>query len=122
MKKVLLGLALCLFAICNTGCSAIDSVLDDYLNYCTVTIEYDYDRDTSVDYKDIKVAYGENEYAAWGSYRVPKGTVINLSWSYKVGAVAEKHRHYVSENVSVGTNGKMSILVYCNVVTVTTYE
>lgn len=118
MKKLLLGLVACLFMLVNTGCSAIDSALDDYLNYCTVTIEYDYDWDSisGADYKNFKMVFGDNEYNAIGSYRVPKGTVLNLSWSYSYSKY-DNYDGYVwhwataSKSVSVGTNGKTKITI-----------
>lgn len=124
MKKVLLGLALCLFAICNTGCSAIDGILDDYLNYSTVTIEYD-SRASGVafDYSDLKVSFGENEYNAIGVYKVPKGTVISLSWAYsQVYAGGVRDWCKCSEEISIGTNKNITITIYWETVTVTTHE
>ncbi|MBP3383503.1 MAG: hypothetical protein J6K78_06295 [Tidjanibacter sp.] len=129
MKKLLLGLVACLFMLVNTGCSAIDSALDDYLNYCTVTIEYDYDwdgNDGREDYKDLKVVIGENEYNAVGAYKVPKGTVISLSWSYYYKYEHNYDYKYTwasaSENVSIGTNGKITIRIAGPEATVMTDE
>lgn len=128
MKKLLLGLVACLFMLVNTGCSAIDSALDDYLNYCTVTIEYDYDWDGDYgreDYKDLKVVIGENEYNAVGAYKVPKGTVISLSWSYYYKYVDNGYKYTwasASENVSIGTNGKITIRIAGHEATVMTDE
>lgn len=113
MKKYLLGLIVCVFALSITGCSKIDDMLDEHLNYTNVTIEYDYNWHSSADYKNLKVIFDEKEYTAVGTYKVLKESVINLSWSYGYwdGIYAKVKWGDSSENVSVGTNKKMTIRI-----------
>lgn len=112
MKKYLLGLIVCVFALSITGCSKIDDMLDEHLNYTNVTIEYDYGWYDKADYKNLKVIFDEKEYTAVGTYKVLKESVINLSWSYTyMDKYYDVKWGNASENVSVGTNKKMTIRI-----------
>ena len=83
MRKTIQYFAVCLLAICAMGCSEFGELFDEYMNYSKVTIEYDYDWDPKADYKDFKVSFDDKTYSAVGTYKVPKGTILTMSWSYQ---------------------------------------
>lgn len=109
MRKILMPLlVLLLGGLSFTGCSAIDDVLDDFINYSRLTIQ-----EPSTDftkYYNIKVTFDDKEFTALGTYQVPNNTIVNISWSYDCSAT--KHcskKGNASKDVSVGSYENMTV-------------
>ena len=106
MRKTIKYFAVCLLAICAMGCSEFGELFDEYMDYSKVTIEYDYDWDSEAEYKDFKVSFDDKTYSAVGTYKVPKGAILSMSWSYRYfdyGYVEGKWAK-ASKEVSAGEN------------------
>ena len=119
MRKTIKYFAVCLLAICAMGCSEFGELFDEYMDYSKVTIEYDYYWDANADYKDFKISFDDKTYSAVGTYKVPKGTIISMSWSY---AYADSHYNTkwakASKEVSAGEN--MTVVISGSEVHITT--
>lgn len=83
-----------------TGCSAIDGVLDDLVNYSRLTVQVQVGSVSRI--SDIKVTYDGKEYTAVGTYQVPNNTVVNISWYYNCPSWHCNGKGTVSKNVSIG--------------------
>lgn len=107
MKKLLLGLFISLMCLGSISCSRINEVLDDHLNYSKVNIKYD--SKYYAEYKDLKIIFDEKEYNAVGSYKVPKNTIIDISWNWRSGYGGDWE--YSSESVSIGAYENTNITI-----------
>ena len=115
MKKgLILSFFVILFSLSMTGCTAIDGVLDTFLNHSKLTVEYDYGH--PVDYRDLKVAFDDQEYTAIGTYQVPNNTVVHISWSYKCGyyLCGDGKWRTASKDVSVGSFETIRVVIACD--------
>lgn len=122
MKKYFIFL--CLLGIITTSCDLIEDIATDLLGgseeptpevtdptpeFAELTIKYDYSG--AMDYRDLKVTFGEETYTAIGKYDVPFNTVVNISWSiyganWQTAGTWEKH----SKDVRVGDEN-MTIII-----------
>lgn len=106
MRKTIKYFAVCLLAICAMGCSEFGELFDEYMDYSKVTIEYDYDWYANADYKDLKISFDDKTYSAVGTYKVPKGAILSMSWSYTYpinGGMSTKWGK-ASKEISAGEN------------------
>ncbi len=68
-----------------TGCEKVE----EFMNYSKVTIAYSYPRGDGYasmfveEYSDLKIIFDDKEYNSIGTYTVPVGTTIKLSWKWK---------------------------------------
>ena len=67
-----------------TGCEKVEELM----NYSKVTIAYSYPRGDGYgsmfveEYSDLKIIFDDKEYNSIGTYTVPVGTTIKLSWKW----------------------------------------
>jgi hypothetical protein len=64
-----------------TGCEKVE----EFMNYSKVTIAYSYPNESPLfvaEYSDLKIIFDDKEYNSIGTYTVPVGTTIKLSWKW----------------------------------------
>ena len=64
-----------------TGCEKVE----EFMNYSKVTIAYSYPKESATfvdEYSDLKIVFDDKEYNSIGTYTVPVGTTIKLSWKW----------------------------------------
>lgn len=66
-----------------TGCEKVE----EFMNYSKVTIDYSYPQGDGYsmfvkEYSDLKIIFDDKEYNSIGTYTVPVGTTIKLSWKW----------------------------------------
>lgn len=118
MKKLLFVLTI-FMGVVTTGCSAIDDVIDDFINHSRLTIRES--GDDYVKYRDITVSFDGNEYNALGTYQVPNNTIVHISWYYDCSFT--KHcdkKGSASRDISVGSYEDMIITLDHGEVEITT--
>ena len=125
MKKgLILSFFVILFSLSMTGCSAIDGVLDTFLNHSKLTVEQEYihisnaDYRYTVDYRDFKATFDGQEYTALGTYEVPNNTVVHMSWSYKCAYCTNGKWQTASTDISVGSFENLRVMIKCDEVSI----
>ncbi|MBQ7966413.1 MAG: hypothetical protein IJ290_00650 [Bacteroidaceae bacterium] len=111
MRKTIQYFAVCLLAICTMGCSEFGELFDEYMDYSKVTIEYDYNWDYRADYKDFKISFDDKTYSAVGTYKVPKGTIISMSWSYAYTADSHYNTKWAKASKEVSAGENMTVVI-----------
>ena len=92
----------------TTSCSAIDEVIDDFINYSRLTVQES--GEDYIKYRDIKVSFDGNEYNALGTYQIPNNTIVHISWHYDCSF--SKHcdkKGNASRDISVGSYEDMTV-------------
>lgn len=121
MKKLLiLLLSVLACGFVTTGCSLIDDVLDDFVNYSRLTIQES--DGTYPKYRDIKVTFDDKEYTALGTYQVPNNTIVHISWYYdctRTECCSKKGN--ASKDISVGSYENMTVTLNHGDVEITTW-
>lgn len=111
MRKTIQYFAVCLLAICTMGCSEFGELFDEYMDYSKVTIEYDYDWDSEAEYKDFKVSFDDKTYSAVGTYKVPKGTILNMSWSYRYWVYEYPQTKWAKASKEISAGENMTVVI-----------
>ena len=91
-----------------TGCEKVE----EFMNYSKVTIAYSYPKESGLcvdEYSDLKIVFDDKEYNSIGTYTVPVGTTIKLSWKWN-GALGGL-RHYDEGNAEVRVDSNKKIKV-----------
>ena len=82
------------------------------MNYSKVTIAYSYPKESGhavFEYSDIKIVFDDKEYNSIGTYTVPVGTTIKLSWKWN--GVSGGLVHYDEGNAEVRVDSYEKIKV-----------
>lgn len=118
MKKgLILSFFVILFSLSMTGCSAIDGVLDTFVNHSKLTIEYDYTHHFSsgggsnyIDYKDLMITFADQEYVSIGSYQVPNNTTVHITWLYRCDNCALSWQQ-ASKDIHIGSFENVQVVI-----------
>ena len=117
-KSLILSFFVILFSLSMTGCSAIDGVLDTFVNHSKLTIEYDdthyagsWSGDNYISYKNLKVTFADQEYTAIGSYQVPNNTEVHITWAYTCTNCAVNSWISASKDIRVGSFENVRVII-----------
>ena len=124
-KGLILSFFVILFSLSMTGCTAIDGVLDTFLNHSKLTVEQEYihlsidgHSGRTVDYRDFKATFDGQEYTALGTYEVPNNTVVHMSWSYNCDYCTYGKWKTASTDISVGSFENLRVMIKCDEVSI----
>ena len=125
MKKgLILSFFVILFSLSMTGCTAIDGVLDTFLNHSKLAVGQEYIHISNagyrytLDYRDFKATFDGQEYTALGTYEVPNNTVVHMSWSYKCEYCSDGKWKTASTDISVGSFENLRVMIKCDEVSI----
>lgn len=102
-RFLVISLLVSVLSLVTSSCDYVE----DFMDYSKLTILDDGDLTSGElsGYKNLKVKIGDDEYTAFGTYKVPNNTKVSISWSY-----CETY-YYINSWKNVWNNASVDLMV-----------